>query len=675
MHHAYNMKEQNIIPASSPPTQLPLNSDFQDVEVFISNSSLDGFNEGDGDLMDQLTLELNRQRVKTTRIVVRETEVPSERRESQQIISLIRKDVKESFSDIGTLQGLFMEKLCASKSSIKILYIGSRFDVIDQKLKQPIVSGSGSLFTKEFIQALKKGGIKIVVCCLEYKFFKRSWKELPKAFEMFRQQLFLADKIQFLNQKDKDDFEETLNNLAKNPILYPDKLFLQKENEVNLQSKIVAQSPNINDDDESKNKSNQTVEATDALSTQSAKQISLITELPAILDNGRGMSLKNEIDELGGNNRLLDQKRKGVFISGIYTVNPLSPEYIASYLNEEDEKSENTGSNITEGEIINKLAKRKPNILCFGLIRKHKGIDEAIELGKMLRDKKREEEIFITGKLMWSSFVYFHDILKKMNSGKKVTKFLLESLHRYLTLNNHKVAINASYNDTLQKLSGTNCINVDLSELDGELIEAIFANNKDQYNAFCQDVYQKWCSRDENNKIPVFRLYLNQIEKDIHSLAMKCKYAIKLDHKGMANNASTIVSCLGFYLPTFTSYGMLTGDEFKPDNKYGLTVILGNITNPYSIFDTGEILPNKVPIKTIYDIIISENIETYKKRLQSLLSLYNDKVFSLESATNSLLQQIFWPLAKKIKEYNVSMTNNLSADENTDSGTSQVKLK
>ena len=90
--------------------------------------------------------------------------------------------------------------------------------------EQPMRAGSGSLYTKEFLPELQSRKVKIVICCLEFKFFKRSLSELPKAYEMLRQQLFLADSIHFLTAHDKSNFEKTLDALKTNTKLYPHKL-------------------------------------------------------------------------------------------------------------------------------------------------------------------------------------------------------------------------------------------------------------------------------------------------------------------------------------------------------------------------------------------------------------------------------------------------------------------
>src|SRR5690606_21267716 len=48
------------------------------------------------------------------------------------------------------------------------------------------------------------------------------------------------------------------------------------------------------------------------------------------------------------------------------------------------------------------LAHRPPNVLCFGLMRGAKGIDEAIQLGKKFQEEEQPNKVYITGKLMGS---------------------------------------------------------------------------------------------------------------------------------------------------------------------------------------------------------------------------------------------------------------------------------
>jgi hypothetical protein len=42
-------------------------------------------------------------------------------------------------------------------------------------------------------------------------------------------------------------------------------------------------------------------------------------------------------------------------------------------------------------------------------------------------------------------------------------------------------------------------------------------------------------------------IVVNLSESEIRQIGLQCRYGIKLDHTGIADNTSTIVSCLGMY--------------------------------------------------------------------------------------------------------------------------------
>ena len=89
----------------------------------------------------------------------------------------------------------------------------------------------------------------------------------------------------------------------------------------------------------------------------------------------------------------------------------------------------------------------------------------------------------------------------------------------------------------------------------------ISQGSQGKFNSFCAVFFKalKETFAGTGNNI---ELHFNVTEEEVRRLAMRCKYAIKLDHKGMANNASAIVSCLGFFLPVFATYGFITDRSF-----------------------------------------------------------------------------------------------------------------
>ncbi len=138
--------------------------------IFISNSILDGFREGDGDLMDKLFMALNQQGVKIIRIIENSSELPEEKQHMLHEGNLIT--LREHFNEtIQAIQEKLLTYLVDEKyaEKQKILYIGSRLDSVDYT-KDPIIQGgSGSLYTQPFLEQIKKQGVAVIVCCLEFR--------------------------------------------------------------------------------------------------------------------------------------------------------------------------------------------------------------------------------------------------------------------------------------------------------------------------------------------------------------------------------------------------------------------------------------------------------------------------------------------------------------------------
>lgn len=198
-----------------------------------------------------------------------------------------------------------------------------------------------------------------------------------------------------------------------------------------------------------------------------------------------------------------------------------------------------------------------------------------------------------------------------------------------------------------------------LKDLDYAKLPQIF-NDKKLLNTFCQSLYQTLKSTVKPKLNIEFQF--NVTEKDLKQIAMDCRYAIKLDHKGMANNASTIASCLGMYLPTFTTTGLVTGDSFRDpikhsskkvdneekfDKKYDLTVIMPR--KEYKV-DNGEVKPLSDNVQNIADVIVKEIPKDYENRLIQLRQLYKDKVFDSSNVTHLLVEKIFLPLSSPNKK-------------------------
>lgn len=162
---------------------------------------------------------------------------------------------------------------------------------------------------------------------------------------MLRQQLFHASAIHFLTEHDKTNFEKTIDALQTDSVLYPHKLIKISEIEM--------------------------------------------------IEHIKKFNLKEDISEIGGAERLKELKSKGVFVSGIYTADPLTDKDIFTLSQQSPISQESI-----DQDLIHILANRPNNVLCFGLVRKNKGIEEAMELAEEL-NKRGPEIKFILSVKLW----------------------------------------------------------------------------------------------------------------------------------------------------------------------------------------------------------------------------------------------------------------------------------
>lgn len=586
-----------------------------DAIVFISNAEKDGFQEGDGDLMDKLTSSLNNQGFKAIRVVKDSSNIPNNKKPlicakdsfDKQIIVLAEPrqktlaekkqtpEQKKSFIEseksdkakyMEMLENRFFEIVMKAPCPHprKIVYIGSRINTFTQSSGEVTFTESGSIFTNRLIQKLKENGVKVVICCLEFKFFRRSLSELKRAYYMLKHQLLLADKIHFLTQPDKEDFEQVLDDLKANPQL-------QCVPIPNVADLIIAP---ITPEDE-------------AAWTR-------MTFDPPIAEG------------------LLDEQRnKGVFISGIYTVDPFTIEEIKTFA------IKLTIPQPHENH-LDILHNRRCNVLQFGIIRGEKGIDEAFELASEFKTLDRDNKVIIVGKLMVNM-----DIIKAI-----FLKFFPDINSRAF----RKMLNDYFASQNIKAKNGKTPTRRDL-ESNAYIEEMIFSHNEEYFNHVFQEFFNT-LKNSYPDKFSPIELHFNMPELKLKELAMQCRYAIKFDHKGMANNASTIASCLGVYLPVFTSCGLVTNKEFinfemsnaetpsitpSAEAVYGKSVIMENLG---LTIVKKEVRPQNPPMNEVAAFILSDT--HYMDRLLVLDKLRNDRVFDCEKVAENLILTIFKPL-------------------------------
>jgi hypothetical protein len=508
--------------------------------IIISNTCLDGFREGDGDLMDKLFVCFNKTDFHAVRIVADKKAVPESRKQEVRVITLsdeIPDELQNQFKRflngqtsssqtrtvMKALQKLFLDEIEKQQKifSKVLLYIGSRFDVAREGKKGVTLRGSGSLFTQNFIQQIKEHGVQVVVCCLEFKFFCRSQDHLSKFSLMLEQQLSEADGIHFLTKPDLETFKQMRFSLRN-------------------------------------------VESLQKTSTEEGERKEPDSTTTIGLSEKVYQKLSEEVRQ-----KLLS-KKVIKHIPGIYTISPFSKK-----------------------KDLAELVMRPPNIFCFGLIRKNKGLEEAVELAKLFqsassfdqkgKEKKEEKnrevfqkcnnKVIIAGKAMGKdSYYVFQWMMCRIFFDECVDDFPKKQEARK-ALREVQNLIKKQIKELLQaKKEGASLeLEEDIAVF---LRKAFLSLNDEEMNCCYNSVYTILCEKATFKANRFIEIYFNASEEKIHELAEQCRYAIKLDHKGMADNASTIVSCLGLYLPTFTTGGLMIDDYFNPEGKYGQTVIL-----------------------------------------------------------------------------------------------------
>ena len=133
-------------------------SDFKDSLIIVSNSDLDGFREGDGDLMDKMVMHLNEMGIQAVRVIQTTQDVPVDKHDLFEeghlyALSHKKKDVLSSPDERRELQETFKEYVGARQEEGRdiILYVGSRINVAYAE-GQPVLSESGSLFTRDLME-------------------------------------------------------------------------------------------------------------------------------------------------------------------------------------------------------------------------------------------------------------------------------------------------------------------------------------------------------------------------------------------------------------------------------------------------------------------------------------------------------------------------------------------
>jgi hypothetical protein len=527
--------------------------------IFINNSPKDGFREGDGDLMDKLTTELNKvdASMQATRIVGETPPAGIERPEGQLVvIDDLPEKKDEALSYLHSSQQKFVQYILADPAENKILYLGSRIDNFrkNNKNKLSISVGSGAFVTEDVLLVLKNQGVKVVVCCLEVEFYTRSLLASFRLHEMLRNHLQHADVIHCLTARDMAYLQTDLITQLVNAKRLVHGSFPLQLVEDNLQE--------------------------DGSSPK--KLIGVIGEMQRFFDVYFHKSKKKyaeyfaNFDGKATAEKL--QKIPCVYASGIATVTGLSDE----------ETTEE------------KLMQRGKNILVFGLIRSHKGIEEGLALGKVFHEQKIDSTVYIVGKMLGVS-----SIMRKFFKAVFLPEALAES------------GINFADRFSVCNQS---------------------ADRNKSFQALYDDLIKRGVPKQAN-----IELALDVSDEKVLEYSRSCRYALKLDVKGFAENASSMISTMiGMCLPTIAQRGIVT-PAFVSDYAKALCLLDSGL-----VLHNSEVLPAKVAINAILDIV-QESDEDYRERIQAIQVLRGKKQFTIENTAAILREKVFAPLSKPSK--------------------------
>ncbi len=506
--------------------------------IFASNSDLDGINEGDADLMDRLAQQWNEMGIEAYRVMLPERTAPHVRK-----FPYIRVlDGEGASARVNQLIQLINDPKYRGKS--KILYVGSRIDTLDNNGN---VSGSGGFFTRAVLEQLKaKCNVKIVICCLELKFFQRSMEHLPKLAWMTENHLQLADGVHFLTRRDQEFFETEYANQVKRGVIVAPKEWTVPY----LESRVAF---------EAKAKTELSVVFQTSANVEGYKQIqgSILgfLDYPLRVAGGYKVVINENSTALALQlSRPWDvnaQPQVRDFVSGISTSDPFAS---CGY----------------REPSLHDLMQRPSNVLCYGLIRGDKGIDSALLLVSQFSNdeakKYKRTAAMVPAQILESEFkvtnkVYIVGRYMKPAPGQNgILPMMFEQLFGKVA-KQHDV-----YKHYWPRIQGSST-----TEEANTLGQELFDEMRKSYRT------QRKSLRGKGARIPNYEfveMRFNLSLPQLCDIATRCRFAIKLDEKGVAENSSTIMSNMAMYLPTIAQFGRLTPKEFMRGPYAGAFIML-----------------------------------------------------------------------------------------------------
>ncbi|MDF3047947.1 MAG: hypothetical protein K0R73_1065 [Candidatus Midichloriaceae bacterium] len=234
---------------------------------------------------------------------------------------------------------------------------------------------------------------------------------------------------------------------------------------------------------------------------------------------------------------------------------------------------------------VNAFLRRPANILIFGLIRKDKGFEEGIKIAEELAKISfpirvvfagKPYDLTLSRKLIKAKYSDeaqdFGDELK-IHQAKELTKYQSELARQELK------KLNIDQTDLMLVNDKQSMLDVlEKHGLSGQSrrMSAFYRANlpKELREKITTEFYSQFSYQDSTikEKNPI-DLHFDVDGEKLDELAKTCKYYVKLEKKGFANNSSSIINALCRYLIVFSYKGELTNDAFI-NGKYKDAMVL-----------------------------------------------------------------------------------------------------
>ena len=295
---------------------------------------------------------------------------------------------------------------------------------------------------------------------------------------------------------------------------------------------------------------------------------------------------------------------------------------IAKYIGSLDK--EHPLSNV---RVIYACKPHEPDLFCELILGKFKDSQEVRNALSEISSKKNisemKEELELVKRERLSMFV--NDLLDNLDCDIETKKEVQSKLQINTALKNigneiAKILRNAKYDHE----------NIKKIENNSEFIQRLYGltlpgNTKN--DVLCKQLI-KYYEKLVAGNLPTLPIEFHfEVGKEsLDSLSRQCKYAIKLEDKGFANNSSSIINVISRGLITFTNPEKMTSDDFKSGGSYEGAVIFVDLKEQVvSIF------------KTIASREGEPNQDTNRKTLTQLRHSI-DELFSPARVSNNHLE-------------------------------------